>query len=216
MAGIFKLPLEIRRKIYFYAIPQGRWSIVDDDELQYDRLPRGVGDIGGFFYPLSKDVEVLQVCKQMRHEALPLAYQMTAFDLGDLDDVIKLLLAIGSCGRDNIESLRFSWESKSDPNCSWENVSDPDKAYLTPPTQNVPNCVLLLKACRRLRHLGICFSKELVTNMRAEDFFDNSGIKSLCSLKSTAKLEIYDQLDFSLEHLELVTTMKRMILDVSK
>lgn len=51
---------------------------------------------------------MLRVNKQMRQEALPLAYRRTVFHLSDLDDLIKLLILVGDIGRNNIESLELA------------------------------------------------------------------------------------------------------------
>ncbi len=124
--GLLRLPREIRDKIYTFAIPKGKWRITDIDEFEQDNLTRGIGDPSGFYYPLSKDLVVLRVNKQMRREALPLAYRRTTFILDDLDDVIKLLIAIGQVGRDNIESLQFPWESRADMELTRESVPGSD------------------------------------------------------------------------------------------
>jgi hypothetical protein len=44
----------------------------------------------------------------MRQEALPFAYRRTVMHLDDMDDVIKLLIAVSNIGRDNIESLELA------------------------------------------------------------------------------------------------------------
>lgn len=77
-------------------------------------LHRSIGDPSGFYFPLSSKTGVLGASKQMRQEALPLAYRRTHFQLADTDDLVKLLVAAGTVGRDNIESLELTWESKAD------------------------------------------------------------------------------------------------------
>ncbi|KAL2131229.1 hypothetical protein VTI74DRAFT_5380 [Chaetomium olivicolor] len=91
----FELPREIRDKIYIFAIPKGKWRITNIDDFEQENFTGGIGDPSGFYYPLSKDMVVLRANKQMRLEALPFAYRRTTFILDDLDDVIKLLVAIG-------------------------------------------------------------------------------------------------------------------------
>ena len=58
----------------------------------------------------------------MRQKALPLAYRRTIFHLNDMDELIKLLLAVGRIGRDNIESLGLAWESRADSEFKFESV----------------------------------------------------------------------------------------------
>ena len=67
-----------------------------------------IGDPSGFYFPLSSETNVLRVNRQMRQEALPIAYRRTVFHLDDMDDLIKLLAAVGRVGRDNIESLELT------------------------------------------------------------------------------------------------------------
>lgn len=105
LPAFFKLPREIRETIYTFALPKGEWSMPDIDQFEQDNLPRGLGDPSGFYYPLSKHLTVLRVNRQMRKEALPFAYRSTSFRVDDLDDVIKLLMAVGRVGCDNIELL---------------------------------------------------------------------------------------------------------------
>ena len=58
----------------------------------------------------------------MRQEALPLAYQRTVFHMDDMDDFVKLLIAVGDIGRDNIESVELAWQSRTDSECQWTEV----------------------------------------------------------------------------------------------
>jgi hypothetical protein len=102
----------------------------------------------GFYFPLSKDLSVLRVKKQMREEALPLAYLQTLFHLDDMDNLIKLLIAVGELGRVNIESLELAWESRSDSECKWDEPQDSEeRSSILPtlPTLHAVRCIQLLK-----------------------------------------------------------------------
>ncbi|KAK3994871.1 hypothetical protein QBC44DRAFT_35249 [Cladorrhinum sp. PSN332] len=208
---IFSLPLEIRQKIYTFALPRGNWRTTDSENFDQDNFPRGIGDPSGFYYPLSRDLVVLRVNKQMRTEALPFAYRRTTFYLDDLDSVIMFLIAIGKTGRDNIESLYFAWE---DSTSEW--VISPDAEYLHSrlPVLHSSKCVQLLKQCKRLRHLCLQFESELILNMAPDAFMADPGIQSLCSLKGVRRLEIRDLGLVSLEHCDSARLLKKKIEDV--
>lgn len=178
----FNLPREIRDNIYSLALSEGKWSIQDVDQFDEVNFAGGIGDPGGFYFPLSKDLGVLRVNRQMRQEALPLAYRKTTFHLDDMDDLLKLLIAVGETGRDNIESLDFPWESRSDSECKWDEDPDSDH-FLTLPHLHVMKCVQLLKQCKRLRFLGLYFESELIRKMTPDAFKADSGIQELCSLR---------------------------------
>lgn len=111
-----KLPREIRDKIYTFAVSDGEWSMQD---VEFDRfnLTSSIGDTGGFYFPLSKNIEILSVNSQMRRETLLLVYRTTTFHFHSMDDLIKFLIAVGETGRDNIEALCFPWETRSDLEC---------------------------------------------------------------------------------------------------
>ncbi len=88
-----------------FALPRVEWRIQDLDGSDERNFVGGIGDPSGFYFPLSSPI--LRVNRQMRQEALPFAYRRTVFNLDDIDDLIKLLIAIGDIGRDNIESLEL-------------------------------------------------------------------------------------------------------------
>ena len=64
-----------------------------------------IDDPSGYYSPFSNELTILRVNRQMRQEALPLAYRRTIFRVDDMNDLVKLLIAVGRIGRDNIESL---------------------------------------------------------------------------------------------------------------
>lgn len=209
--GFFDLPREIRDKIYIFAIPTGAWKITNIDEFEHENLTRGIGDPSGFYYPLSKDLVVLRASKQMRREALPFAYRRTTFILDDLDDVIKLLVAIGQVGRDNIESLQFPWESRTDMECTWKGLPDSDESPWRLPILHTSRCVQLLRQCKRLKHLRLCFEEELILSLQPDEFMADPGIKELCSIQGITRLEIWDLGDSSLEHCQTAELLRERI-----
>jgi hypothetical protein len=166
-------------------------------------LTRGVGDPGGFYFPLSKDLGILSVNRQMRQEALPLAYRATTFHLDDMDDLLKLLIAVGETGRNNIEALSFPWESRSDLECKWEESPDSDDHSLTLPDLHVMECVQLLKQCKRLRYMRLYFEGDLIQGIAPEIFKSDSGIQELRSIR-VKKVEIWSLGHESLEHSSLI------------
>ncbi|KAH7310152.1 hypothetical protein BKA65DRAFT_485092 [Rhexocercosporidium sp. MPI-PUGE-AT-0058] len=89
-----KLPKELRDRIYLFAVPIKEWNIGDVDSSNELDFAEGIGDLSGFYFPLSS-LAMLRVNKQMRQEALPLAYRRTVFHLYDMDDLIRLLIAVG-------------------------------------------------------------------------------------------------------------------------
>ncbi|KAK4095706.1 hypothetical protein N658DRAFT_502361 [Parathielavia hyrcaniae] len=215
--GFFSLPREIRDKIYIFAIPRGEWRITNIDEFEQENLTGGIGDPSGFYYPLSKDLVVLRANKQMRLEALPFAYRRTTFILDDLDDVIKLLVAIGQVGRDNIESLRFPWESRTDLEFTWKAGSpDSDESPLRLPVLHASRCVQLLRQCKRLKHLRLYFEEELVLSMKPDDFMADPGVKELSSLQGITRLEVWDLGDSSLEHCRTAKLLREKIESVKE
>lgn len=76
-----------------------------------------MSDSSDFYFSLSKKLTVLRINRQMRQETLPLAYRRTVFHLNDMNDLIKLLIAVGKIGRDSIESLKLTWKSRVDSEC---------------------------------------------------------------------------------------------------
>ncbi len=183
------------------------------EEFERDNLPRGIGDPSGFYYPLSKDLVVLRATKQMRLEALPLAYRRTTFVLDDLDDVIKLLVAVGQVGRENIERLRFPWESITDLESTWK-AGLPSSSYedsLKLPVLHASRCVQLLRQCKRLKYLRISFEEDLIWGVEPDDFMTDPGIKELCSLRGITRLEVWDLGDSSLEHGRVAKLLREKI-----
>ncbi len=187
----FKLPKELRNKIYVFALPKGEWKIEDVSNFDEYNFTGGMGDPSGFYFPLSKELTVLRVDRQMRQEALPLAYRRTVFHLDDMDDLIKLLIAVGKIGRDNIESLELTWQSRADSECKWDEASDCEDPSLTLPTLHVVKCVQLLKQCKRLTSLCLYFERDLMSEISPEAYKADRGIRELCSVRGIKRVEIW-------------------------
>ena len=78
------------------------------DNCDRSEFTGSIGDPSGIYFPLSRETNVLRVNRQIRQEALPIAFRRTVFHLDDMDDLIKLLVAVGRFGRENIESLELT------------------------------------------------------------------------------------------------------------
>jgi hypothetical protein len=156
-----------------------------------------MGDPSGFYYPLSKELTVLRVNRQMRQEALPLAYQRTIFRV-EMDDLVKLLIAVGRIGRENIKNLDLVWESQADIE------SQLDDASLSLPTLHAARCVQLLKRCKRLDSVEISFD----TSNTFDDFKTNPGIRELCSCRGIKHVGFWENGE-SLEHLDQFKWLKK-------
>jgi hypothetical protein len=187
----FKLPRELRDKIYTFALPIGEWKIGDVDSSNGLDFAGGIGDPSGFYFPLS-NLSVLRVNRQIRQEALPLAYRSTVFQVDDLDDLIKLLIAVGDIGRDNIESLELAWQSRSDFEWQWAEAPLPNEHSLTLPTLHVTKCVQLLKRCNSLRFLRLYIESDYVLGMSPDAYKTDPSIHELCSVRGVERLEICD------------------------
>jgi len=205
-----RLPKELRDKIYDFALPKGEWKIGDVDRSNELNFAGGIGDPSGFYFPVSS-LAVLRVNKQMRQEVLPLAYCSTAFYLDDMDDLIKLLIAVGAIGRDNIESLELAWQSRTDFECQWAEAPDPNEYSLTLPTLHVAKCVQLLKQCKSLRFLRLYFESDLILGMSPDAYKADPGICELCSVRGTERVEIWDLGYEPLEQCGFVKWLKEAI-----
>ena len=205
-----KLPREVRDRIYEFVFAEQHWSM--DEKVgrvtELDLLG-SMGDLGGFYFPLAAESGILAVNPQMREEAMPLAYRTTSFELEDIDEVVKLLLAIGHIGRQNIESLAFGWQSNSETDFTWDKApgklrrNDLDIAevtfedtgfedpFLTLPIIHVQTCLQLLKQCGRLTHLRLKFENDLIDFIRPNAFKANAGIRGLSSIRGVRRVEFW-------------------------
>jgi len=193
-----KLPKELRDKIYIFALPRGKWKIGDVDSSDKLNFAGGIGDLSGFYFP-RRSLAMLGVNRQMRQEALPFAYRRTVFHFDDMDDLIKLLIAVGDIGRDNIESLELSWQSRTDTEFQWTEAPVRNEHSLTLPTLHVTKCVQLLKQCKRLRFLRLYFESDLILGMSPTACKADPGI---CELRSVRGIETIEICDFGCKPLE--------------
>lgn len=151
VSRFLNLPGEIRDRIYTFAIPQGGWKTINDGEFNKTSFVRAIGDPSDFYFPFAKDLSVLRINKQIRREALPVAYRKTTFRLDDIDEFIKVAISIGRIGRGNIESLEFAWENK----CDFEYAAQEPHIFEYPSALHALRCVQLLKECKRLKSLHL-------------------------------------------------------------
>ncbi|KAF4622741.1 hypothetical protein G7Y89_g14288 [Cudoniella acicularis] len=187
-----KLPKELRDKIYIFALPKAEWKVGGADTPGKLNFVRGTGDPSGFYFLFREDFTLLRVNKQIRQEALPLTYRRTVFHLDDIDDVIKLLIAVGDVGRDNIESLELAWQSRSDFECQWAEAPVPNEYSLTLPTLHVRKCVQLLSQCKNLKFLRLYFEREVIRGMSPDTYKSDPSIGELCSVRGIERVEIWD------------------------
>ncbi|KAK1974384.1 hypothetical protein LZ30DRAFT_410346 [Colletotrichum cereale] len=207
---LFKLLRKVRDQIYSLAIPQGVWEMDEHGHFDRNGYPGALGDPTGYYYPLARDITLLRVSKNIREEALPLAYCHTLFRLHDLDDLIKLLMAVGKVGCNNIQSIQFLWESKSDSKERWKDCSDPNGLCGTLPRLHVDKCAQLLRQCRRLRLMRLQFQEELFTTVSLSGFPTDPGVRGLLDLPRIRKVEICDMAGIVIEH-DLATWLKTKI-----
>ena len=203
-----RFPREIRNKIYIYALPMGKWQIEDVGDYDGFDFTGSIGDPSGFYFPLSSELTVLSVDRQIRREALPLAYRRTIFHLDDMDDLVKLLIAVGRIGRDNIESLELTWESRADSELKWDDGRDSDDVHSVLPVLHATKCAQLLRQCKRLNFLRLYFERDLINNIACDTFKFDPGIRELCSIHTIKRVQIWDLGHEPIEHCDLAEWLK--------
>lgn len=203
-----RLPMEIRDKIYKLVLPRGEWQVGDVDNYNGFNFVGSIGDLSGYYFPFSNELTILRVNRQMRQEALPLAYRRTIFRVDDMEDLIKLLIAVGRIGRDNIESLDLAWESRADSELQWDEAPHSDDRLLTLPSLHASRCVQLLKQCKRLKSLRLYFERDLISNIPPNVFKINPGIYELCSVRAFKRVQICDLAREPIEQLGLAKWLK--------
>lgn len=204
----FRLPREVRDKIYTLALHMGKWQIGDVENYDGCQFTGSIGDPSGFYFPLSSELTVLRVGRQIRQETLPLAYRRTVFHLDDMDNLIKLLIAVGRIGRDNIESLELTWKSRADSELKWDQAPDSDNLFLMLPALHTVKCVQLLKQCKRLKFLRLYFESDLITDISPDTFKSDPGLRELCSIRGINKVQIWDLGHESIEQHGVVKWLK--------
>lgn len=206
------MPAEIRLKIYEFAIPSGLWHIDGANDFPRNSWPSCIGDCNGFYFPLSKQIGLLCANQKLRQEALPVAFQHTTFQLDDLDDLMKLLIAIGQTGRENIQSLQFPWESRTDLECRWDEHPANEDNDLNLPVLHVSACIRLLQECRRLRSIQVRFHSELLAKISPNVFKADKGIKGLCSLQGLQQVEVLGSGGETLEEYPLANWLETTLM----
>ncbi|RFU73327.1 hypothetical protein TARUN_8925 [Trichoderma arundinaceum] len=207
----FRLPAEIRLRIYHFAIPRGEQSVEDIENFNRDCFLSGMGDPSGFYYPLGHNLSILRVSRQIRREAFPFAYRRTDFLLDDMDDAIKFLIAVGQTGRENIESLQFSWTSRADSWHRWEEYVQAEGGRSLMPELHVSALVMMMKQCKRLRSLRLCFEDELIRDVPPAIFMADPGIRELCSVRGIRKFDIWDPFTGYLKHCSVAKLLREEI-----
>ena len=109
-----------------------------------------------------------------------------------MENLIQLLVAVNRIGRDNIESLRLTWESRADSELKWDEAPDSDDLFLTLPALHAAKCVQLLKQCKRLKFLRLYFESGLITDISPDAFKSDAGIRELCSIRGIERVQIWD------------------------
>lgn len=157
MSRFFELPRELRDHIYTYAIPRAEVYATSLGYTNSLNFTRGISNPSGFYFPFRCGLGIFAVNKQMREETLALAYRRTSFQLEDMDYFVKFAVSIGKVGRDNVESISFTWESRSDTECTNNDESDDEDRLIKLPSLHTMRCVQLLAQFKRLRFLRLFF-----------------------------------------------------------
>ena len=147
----------------------------------------------------------------MRQETLSPSYRKTRFRLADIDHLIQFLVATGSIGRANVESLEFYWESAADLDTDQATGVNFDIKSLALPHIHVPRCVQLLKQCARLKYLRVYFDDFLLLEAPPETYINDPGIRELCSLQGLEKVQVYGLSDDPIEDCPLAQLLKGSI-----
>ncbi|KAF2754309.1 hypothetical protein EJ05DRAFT_155684 [Pseudovirgaria hyperparasitica] len=207
-----KLPTEIRDIIYGFVCddPESRTVTNCTDDIK-GTFTRGIADPSGFFFPMWSDMALLRVNKSLRREVLPHVYRKTTFHVEDMDDLVMFLTAIGDIGRDNVESLSFPLESRISLAALWKDQPESAEVHhLRLPFIHTSNCIMLLKACKRLKHLVLRMEAEILDNRDIADFLSDPCIQGLSELR--VKDVCIESLDGEiLDSSELVIALKNRI-----
>ncbi|ORY72144.1 uncharacterized protein BCR38DRAFT_329991 [Pseudomassariella vexata] len=189
-----RLPRELRQIVYNFTIPTTKYKLPGPEGAEGVNLAHTMADAQGFYFPHRPDLALLRVNRQMREEALPLAYRKTTLQLEDVSEAVKILIAIGTIGRENIEVLEISWDSRECLECGIDsNAPSQDKILWGLPQLHVGSLVKLLQQCRRLCMLRVCFEEELIREIPPGDFKSDLGINGLASVRGLEKVEFGDR-----------------------
>ncbi|PQK09986.1 hypothetical protein BB8028_0002g03100 [Beauveria bassiana] len=191
-SALLSLPVEIRQYIYKHVLGNRCWYIAEPKIWRRHTFCRALGDPSGFYFPFGEADTLLRVSKQVRRQALPVAYQGTAMHVVDIDGATALLMAIGRIGRDNMTSFQLGWESYADTQLNWSKPEIPEKMHLMLPRLHVPTCIYLLKQCPRLANLSLTFNNFFMEDVPLPAFQSDPGIRLCCSIRNIKRLSITD------------------------
>lgn len=206
------LPLEIRENIYGYVLGDRCWRIAEPKSWRPHTFCLALGDPSGFYFPFGEADTLLRVNKQLRREALPVAYRGTTIHAVDIDGATALLMAVGRVGRENITSFQFGWDSYADTQINWSKPEISENIHLTLPRLHVPTCIHLLKQCQRLANLSLLFNNFIMTDLPLSDFQSDPGIKLCCSIQNIKRLDIVDPAGEPLEDEVVARWLKQEML----
>ena len=154
------------------------------------RFLTGLGDPSGFYFPVFDDVELMSLNKQIREEALPVAYASTRFQFKYMEELIHFLLAIGRLGRRNIEALDITWDTFTDHEFIDWRYFIPAEVPPKLPLLHAERCVGLLKQCERLKYLHVRLEEKVLNAVPMSFFEADPGILGLCSLPRIPEVEV--------------------------
>lgn len=179
------------------------------------KFARCIGDPSGFYFPFNNELAILRVNRQMRQEALLLAYRRTTFHPCDWDDLLMLLVSVGQIGRDNIEAIEFPLESPMSSGRNWcVRVSTGDLTNL--PSPHVMKCVRLLQQCKRLVTLTF-YGIESRGRMTIDTFVPNPNITGIYSSRVMKGVENQENQDYGLPApYELTKWLKEVVANSRK
>ena len=110
--------------------------------------------------------------------------------MDDIDDLIKLLIAIGDIGRKNLRFLEFTWQSRCDSDSKDTTAAQNAESITTMPTLLIGRVVELLKQCKCLETLRILFDIDDSVEFDAMDFDARIELSQLNSLLGVRTVEI--------------------------
>ena len=163
--------------------------------------------MSGLYFPLGH-FPILNTGRAIRSETLPFAYRFTTFQSDDSTELLRFLVVIGQIGRDNIQSLDFTWASNIDIQQGWDlypAIEDPASML---PSLHIIRCVRLLGQCRKLRFLRIRFEEDLISTIRSEVFKADPGIRALCSIRKIRTVEICGAAEETLDDYSLAKWLR--------
>lgn len=106
-----------------------------------------------------------------------------------MDDAVRLLIAIGTAGRHNIQSISIVWESNADMQERWKTDPENGDIHLALSILHAERLVGLLKLCKRLSHMCLRFESDKL-EVPSQAFLSNPGIVGLFSLQTVRAVDI--------------------------